>query len=96
MDLRQFNISVTVSLVKHLTFSFALLYSPNMELDVEEQVKIILVVQKVYIFECCCQCQIVTGFKARNVKKLKDLLASTSKSNCTNCKCHSQQTVDWK
>jgi hypothetical protein len=40
--------------------------------------------------------QIVIGFKERNVKKLRDLLLSTSMNNCRNCNCQSQQSVDWK
>ena len=61
-----------------------------MEPDIEGQVNITPVV---HIFEYCYQCQIVSGFKTRNVKKLKDLLEPTLK---TNCECNSLQTVDWK
>ena len=64
-----------------------------MEPDIEGLVNIIPAVQKYTFFECCCQCQIVSGFKTKNVKKLRDLLTPAQKNNC---KCHSVQTVDWK
>jgi hypothetical protein len=43
--------------------------------------------------------QIASGFKERNMKKLRDLLLPTSKKicrNCNSCTRLSQWTVDWK